>query len=1382
MIDKHLSQPPTELYRAKLEVLLNAVNKTWQGSAVNGNVLESDIKDMYHTALSLFLESLEGSLLEPAMKIHKGLPADPYDYNVFFNALRQDLDVLFAEIGAVDRLVSASFNALVAEREQVLQKTKEIGNKLGDYLLYSDPKLGAGFFFGDSFSTNSRIERGSSLVEVEECYHNIEEGILLLPLDGDVEYPKIQSIIINRSSNGTVGHNFDADILPGHEDIEAIGDNEPNTWFEYESITVTESAIPLILDLTLTLEKASVINHIHINPVNFGTPSPVKIKTIATSADGIEYLSIKSEVPIRDFMSEDERDIFSLSPSASKYSGQGFYSFLPRKIRFIHVVFEQDVSYIINTSSGFRNRYAIGIRDINILGRRFKTEGSLVSTPFTSEKEVKKLSLWVSENPVYNSSLTTIKHSVSHDDGAKWNQIQPQRQIGFDLPEILNFNNTSSDSFLTAEPVKSLRHKISLTRDPKAFDGEIVLKQRKVRKAETVSFNPSGKISFQLKEEPVVDSVRLNMPFMGSFACPRRNKGTDIRGLSKSSSLDHLEFTADSSSTGTVRFDLPFRGVERLEHKIRVFVNGEQWEYTVKDPDRIGFGTSFLEEITDRHTARVGTTEARTMSLHFDEGSVIDGVILTEGDRLLIKDQVDRKENGLYIVQESGAPSRAIDLDTDDESFGVLISFEEGATQIETSWRCSNESGSDVTGTDNLAFVPPVEIDENSKIYFLNREGGELQFGHTSPTGVSQGMIPSGAKIEVCLDGDNPRLEISDLGYILHLSLPSDGYKDNVQLVSMKSFSTNKEAQLRITVPLGRDRVFPHVIKAQALKTYQKEVITEVITTVETEVTAIAKTTSPGLSFATSLVGHYVPIAGAAYVNLSSGSGSHLPSGSHTETTYVSEFSSELVDTYTEEYTYANPYLQGLFNEQEDDWEQEEASLLREQEEALLAQDRDPLIQLGLSDSDRMSLSIGTADSEAYIEEREFSEDDNEGPLVAAPIFVFGQVPFIDGSAEFLDAEGEKIEGAFSIDRRGEGYLSEACSKKWNTILAYNSLKATVVRPSSWVFYRDSMTGRIDTRKLLLHPQSVNTLSREQNYYVSGTEKSVSLIDNASLDEDTGLGHSWHRQRLVKGTVVLPDSLFSDFDSAEAVKKTEQVFIDGKTELKKFITVSEEEPLDITEVNGIHSFELASTDLNRVLNSGSIGFDTKRALTDASTPVNQFVTKIEGAPVDNGDWTYTVDPTTKVVTVSVKQTEGLNDHYVSYEYSLPNSGIDHRGLYSVDYNKGIAYFSNAPEEGTHVIAYETTMFSAFYNITESIPKAAIASIDVEEKTIELTEGFSSRFLKLSPALAARPQYLRVLYQYYKKQKQSLKELEPYFSPMVKDVAFKAVTIDVLEEL
>lgn len=103
--------------------------------------------------------------------------------------------------------------------------------------------------------------------------------------------------------------------------------------------------------------------------------------------------------------------------------------------------------------------------------------------------------------------------------------------------------------------------------------------------------------------------------------------------------------------------------------------------------------------ISSRTPVRIATTGSGTLVSDFENGDSIDGITLSTNDRILIKNQASTAENGIYIVQASGAPVRASDMiDTEDVST-YAIWVKEGTVNTNTSW-----IGSGVTGT-NATFT-----------------------------------------------------------------------------------------------------------------------------------------------------------------------------------------------------------------------------------------------------------------------------------------------------------------------------------------------------------------------------------------------------------------------------------------------------------------------------------------------------------------------------------------------------------------------------------------------------------------------------------------------------------------------------------------------------
>jgi phage-related tail fiber protein len=82
----------------------------------------------------------------------------------------------------------------------------------------------------------------------------------------------------------------------------------------------------------------------------------------------------------------------------------------------------------------------------------------------------------------------------------------------------------------------------------------------------------------------------------------------------------------------------------------------------------------------------------------------VDGISVEEGDRVLVRKQTDKTQNGIYVVS-SGAWSRSSDADTNDKFVaGMYVLVEEGISNVNSGWYLS-KSGSTVLGTSPILFL-----------------------------------------------------------------------------------------------------------------------------------------------------------------------------------------------------------------------------------------------------------------------------------------------------------------------------------------------------------------------------------------------------------------------------------------------------------------------------------------------------------------------------------------------------------------------------------------------------------------------------------------------------------------------------------------------------
>jgi hypothetical protein len=107
-----------------------------------------------------------------------------------------------------------------------------------------------------------------------------------------------------------------------------------------------------------------------------------------------------------------------------------------------------------------------------------------------------------------------------------------------------------------------------------------------------------------------------------------------------------------------------------------------------------------------KQSVRVATTAAVNLASELEAGDTLDtNVTLVAGDRVLVKNQGTASQNGIYVVQETGAAVRATDFDgTGEVSGGAFVFVEEGTLYADSGWVVSS-NGAIAVGTDPINWV-----------------------------------------------------------------------------------------------------------------------------------------------------------------------------------------------------------------------------------------------------------------------------------------------------------------------------------------------------------------------------------------------------------------------------------------------------------------------------------------------------------------------------------------------------------------------------------------------------------------------------------------------------------------------------------------------------
>lgn len=126
---------------------------------------------------------------------------------------------------------------------------------------------------------------------------------------------------------------------------------------------------------------------------------------------------------------------------------------------------------------------------------------------------------------------------------------------------------------------------------------------------------------------------------------------------------------------------------------------------------------------------KAASVAAGTLASDFEAGDALDGYTLVAGDRILIKDQAVATENGIYVVQATGAPVRSTDQDNNPLAEivnGVFIPQVLFGTvnQYKPFFISSIGTGTDglhIIGTDNIVwdvFTAPAQLIPGAGIDF----------------------------------------------------------------------------------------------------------------------------------------------------------------------------------------------------------------------------------------------------------------------------------------------------------------------------------------------------------------------------------------------------------------------------------------------------------------------------------------------------------------------------------------------------------------------------------------------------------------------------------------------------------------------------------------
>tara|TARA_R100001443_G_scaffold43707_1_gene56742 strand:+ start:5 stop:1783 length:1779 start_codon:yes stop_codon:yes gene_type:complete len=170
-----------------------------------------------------------------------------------------------------------------------------------------------------------------------------------------------------------------------------------------------------------------------------------------------------------------------------------------------------------------------------------------------------------------------------------------------------------------------------------------------------------------------------------------------------------------------------------------------------------------------RIIAECATTANVNLTNGLEAGDTIDGVTLVAGDRVLVKDQSDATENGLYLAVSSGASSRDPEHDTIAELSGGMVVVNQGTANDNKIFLCTTDSDGSI-GSTNITYVVVTPSNTGTVTSVgLTQSGTEFTIGSTPIT--SSGNITINVnRISATKIGGGTTVSDTEYGYLANVS------------------------------------------------------------------------------------------------------------------------------------------------------------------------------------------------------------------------------------------------------------------------------------------------------------------------------------------------------------------------------------------------------------------------------------------------------------------------------------------------------------------------------------------------------------------------------------------------------------------------------------
>jgi len=162
-------------------------------------------------------------------------------------------------------------------------------------------------------------------------------------------------------------------------------------------------------------------------------------------------------------------------------------------------------------------------------------------------------------------------------------------------------------------------------------------------------------------------------------------------------------------------------------------------------PNAIGtYNKTEIDQLVTGLDAKASVKAATTANITLSAPQSIDGVSLVAGDRVLVKNQTNTIQNGIYLVA-AGAWTRTADADGSGElKVGTYVLVTSGTTQANTGW-VINTPGAVLPGTDSITWTQFNGLGHIEAGTALSKSGNVISVGTSGTASASTYLRGDGA-------------------------------------------------------------------------------------------------------------------------------------------------------------------------------------------------------------------------------------------------------------------------------------------------------------------------------------------------------------------------------------------------------------------------------------------------------------------------------------------------------------------------------------------------------------------------------------------------------------------------------------------------------------